>query len=156
MWLPPGDRPAPLDKFGPGVRLGALVAALDEHWPDLRQRARDAEAENWREAGWSDDETPPGLFLDQMWPAAVAYAISLHTQAAERRTHRPPLQHLFGSFDSLRDHLALIDSPLDFDDIESTLGVGIETILEALWPRPTPRRRHDPETSNPGQRGDRG
>jgi len=137
VWLPPGDRPAPLDRFGPGARLGALVAALDAHWPDLRRWARDAEAENWREAGWSDDEPAPGLFLDQMWPAAVAYAISMHTQAAERRAHRPPLEHLFGSFDSLRDHLALIESPFDFDDIESTLTVGIETIVEALW-RSTP------------------
>jgi hypothetical protein len=30
VWLPPGDRPAPLDLFGPGARLGAPVAALDE------------------------------------------------------------------------------------------------------------------------------
>lgn len=66
--------------------------------------------------------------------AAVAYAISLHTQAVERRAHRPPLQHLPGSFESLRDHLALIGSTLDFDDIESTLGVGIEVITGALWP----------------------
>jgi hypothetical protein len=47
-----------------------------------------------------------------------------------------PLRHLADSFDSLRDHLTLIDSPLDFDfdDIQSTLDVGIEVITEALWP----------------------
>jgi len=134
VWLPPGDRPAPLDRFGPGASLGALVAALDEHVPDLRQRARDTDAENWREAGLDDDEPVPDRFLNQVWPAAVAYAISLHTQAVERPAHRPPLQHLLGSFDSLRDHLALIDSPPDFDDIETTLGVGIEIITGALWP----------------------
>ena len=134
VWLPLGDRPASLDRFGPGARLGALVAALDEQQPDLRQRARDIDAENWREAGLDDDEPVPDRFLDQVWPAAVAYAISLHTQAVERHGHRPPLQHLSGSFDSLRDHLTLIDSPLDFDDIESTLGVGVGVIVEALWP----------------------
>jgi hypothetical protein len=31
-------------------------------------------------------------------------------------------------------HLRHIDNPLDFDDIETTLGVGIEVITEALWP----------------------
>jgi hypothetical protein len=134
VWLPPDDRPAPLDRFGPGARLGALVAALDEQLPDLRQRARDIDAENWREAGLDDDEPVPDRFLDEVWPAAVAYAISLHTQAVERHGHRPPLQHLSGSFDSLRDHLTLIDSPLDFDDIESTLGVAVGVIVEALWP----------------------
>jgi hypothetical protein len=134
VWLPPTDRPAPLDRFGPGARLGALVAALDEQVPDLRQRARDMDAENWREAGLDDDEPVPDRFLDQIWPAAVAYAVSFCAQAVERAAHRPPLQHLLGSFDSLRDHLTLIDSPLDFDDIESTLGVGIDTITSELWP----------------------
>jgi hypothetical protein len=40
-----------------------------------------------------------------------------------------------GSFDSLRDHLDLIDSPLDFDDIEAILDVGVEVLTEALWPQ---------------------
>lgn len=133
VWLPPGDRPAPLDRFGPGARLGALVAALDEHLPDLRQRARDLDVENWRDAGLDDDEPVPDRLLDRVWPAAVAYAVSLHTQAVERPTHRPPLQHLIGSFDALREHLNLIGSPLDFDDIEATLGVGIEVITDTLW-----------------------
>jgi CRP-like cAMP-binding protein len=57
------------------------------------------------------------------------------SQAGERPAHRPPLQHLLGSFDSLRDHLTLIDSRLDFGDIESTLGVSIEAITETLWPQ---------------------
>lgn len=48
----------PLDRFGPGASLGALVAAPDERLPDLRQRARDCDrdAEAWREAGAADDE----------------------------------------------------------------------------------------------------
>ncbi|EEP72345.1 hypothetical protein MCAG_02672 [Micromonospora sp. ATCC 39149] len=115
--------------------------------PDLRQRAHAAETENWRDAGWSDGEPPPGLFLDQVWPAAVAYAVSLQTQAAERREHRPPLQHLAGSFDSLLDHLALMESPFDFDDIESTLSVSIETIIDVLWPHPA--QMSPPENERP-------
>jgi hypothetical protein len=83
----------------------------------------------------------PERILDQVWPAAVAYAISFRTQSVERRGHRPPLQHLLGSFDSLREHPTLIDSPLAFDDIETTLSVGIETTIETLWP--TTRRGSD-------------
>jgi hypothetical protein len=134
VWLPPADRPAPLDRFGPGTRLGALVGTLDEALPGLRQRVRDIEAENGREAGLDDDDPVPDRFVEQVWPAAVAYAISFVAQAGERPAHRPPLQHLTGSFDSLRDHLTLIGSRLDFDDIESTLSVGVEVIIEALWP----------------------
>jgi hypothetical protein len=134
VWLPPGARPAPLEGFGPGARLGALVAALDGHLPGLRQRARDRDAGYWRDGGLDDSEPVPGRFLDQVWPAAVAYAISLHTQAVERPAHRPPLQHLPGSFDALRDHLDLIGSPLGFDGIESTLTAGIEVLTETLWP----------------------
>lgn len=92
------------------------------------------DAENWREAGLDDDEPVPDRFLDQVWPAVVAYAVSFCAQAVERPAHRPPLQHLLGSFDSLRDHLTLIGSGLAFDDIESTLGVGIDVITAALWP----------------------
>jgi hypothetical protein len=134
VWLPPGDRPTPLDRFGPGARLGALVAALDEHTPQLRQRARDLDADGWREAGYDEDEPLPDRFVEQVWPAAVAYAIAFHTQAAERPGHRPPLQHVFGSFDALRDHLPIMGSDLDADDIESTLGVSVQAITEALWP----------------------
>jgi hypothetical protein len=116
------------------------VAALDEQLPDLRQHARDIAAKNWREAGWDDDEPVPDRMRDQIWPAAVAYADSLHTQAVERPAHRPPLQHLLGSFDSLPEHLTLIDSTLDFDDIETTLSVGVEAITETLWPQDNPLR----------------
>jgi hypothetical protein len=56
VWLPPGDRPAPLDQFGPGARLGALVEALDKHAPQVRQRARELDAEGWLEAGYDEDE----------------------------------------------------------------------------------------------------
>ena len=69
-----------------------------------------------------------------MWPAAVAYAISIHTQALERPTHRPPLHHALYSIDTLREHMDMTESPLDFADIESTLGVGVAILTEALWP----------------------
>lgn len=137
VWLPPGTRPAPLDRFGPGARLGALVEALDEHYPQLRQQARDFGADGWREAGYGDDEDDllPDRFVEQVWPAAAAYAIAFHAQAAERSAHRPPLEHVFGSFDALRDHLTLIGSDLDAADVESTLHVGVRAITEALWPQ---------------------
>lgn len=133
VWLPPGDRPVPLDRFGAGARLGALVSALDMQIPELRQRARDVHAENQRDAGI--DDASHGQLLEQMWPVAVAYAVSLQTQAVERVQHRAPLEHLLGSFDALRDHLTLVESALDFDDVESALSVGITVISEALWPR---------------------
>jgi hypothetical protein len=46
-------------------------------------------------------------------------------RASTRRAH---------SFDSLNDHPTLIASPLDVDDIQSTLDVRIEVITEALLP----------------------
>jgi hypothetical protein len=138
-WRRPFTVPAPHAGWWPAGwarrTTGAVADALDETLLELRQRTRDLQAEYWREGGLDDDPVPDS-FLDQVWPAAVAYAICLQTQAEERPCHRPPLQHLPGSFDELREHLTLIDSVLDFDDIESTVGVGIEAVTEALWPQP--------------------
>jgi len=137
IWLPPADRrPAPLAGFGPGARLGAVVAALDEALPDLRQQVRDEQTENWREGGGlyadEDDEPLPDRFVAQVWPAAAAYAVSLATQATERPRHRPPLEHVLGSFDALPEHFGLAGSRLNVADVEATIGVGIEVITRAL------------------------
>jgi hypothetical protein len=137
IWLPPPDRrPAWLAGLGPGARLGAVVSVLDEAWIDLRQRIRAEQAESWREAAGlgdgEEDEEALDRFVEQVWPAAVAYAVSMTTQAAERPQHRPPLEHLLGSFDSLPDHLRLMGSSVDFNDVESTISVGIEILTDAL------------------------
>jgi len=137
IWLPPADRrPAPLAGFGPGARLGAVVAALDEALPDLREQVRAEQAQSWREGGGlyddEDDEPVPDRFVAQVWPAAVAYAVSFAIQAAERPRHRPPLEHVLGSFDALPDHFGLVGSTLNVDDVEATIGVGIEVISRAL------------------------
>ncbi len=59
IWLPPADRrPAPLAGFGPGARLGAVVAALDEALPDLREQVRAEQAQSWREGGGLYDDEP--------------------------------------------------------------------------------------------------
>jgi hypothetical protein len=160
VWLPPGDRPAPLNRFGPGARLGAIVTALDEHFPDLRQRARERGAEGWREAGAGEDEQIPDHVLDPVWPAAVAYAISFRTQVLDRPSQRQHAEDVFDSLDTLRDHLDLVESTLDFYAVEMTVILGIEVVTEALWGDATkpgdPRERSRPtgyvEAAAPGER----
>jgi hypothetical protein len=56
------------------------------------------------------------------------------TQALERPSRRPPLQHALDSIDTLREYMDPTESPLDFDDITSTLVVGVEILTESLWP----------------------
>lgn len=134
IWLPPAkQRPPALAGLGPGARLQAVVAAIDTAHPDIRDRARDLQHQASDEDHDSSDETvPTGRFVDQMWPAAVAYAITFATQRAER-PDTSGLWNVMGSFDELRSHLsAVLCCQLDFEDIESTLGCGIEVLAEAL------------------------
>lgn len=60
----------PLDNFGPGARLGVLVAAHDEELPGLRQFVRDRDAHYWREGSFDGGEAVPPI-LEHVWPAAL-------------------------------------------------------------------------------------
>jgi hypothetical protein len=58
--------------------------------------------------------------------------VAFTTQAAERSTHRAPLEHVGDSFATFADHLRQLDNGLDDLDIELTLSTGLEVVGEAL------------------------
>jgi hypothetical protein len=130
IWLPPVcSRPRPLERFGPGARLEAVVEAIDIAHPDLRQHVHDRLHEVHAEAGV---ENGSDGFVEAIWPAVLAYVVAFTTQAAERPAHRAPLEHVVHSFDAFRDHLGQLGSSLDDLDIQLTLGVGLEVVAAAL------------------------
>jgi hypothetical protein len=65
-------------------------------------------------------------------------------RSSEAANPERPIPHDPSDAPSLRDHLTLIQSRSEFDDIESTLDVGIEAIIESCGPT-TGTRRHDVE-----------
>jgi hypothetical protein len=133
IWLPPADhRPRCLERFGPGARLEAVVEAVDGAYPELRGRVRDELREVGLEASGGEEEGPDS-FVESIWPAVIAYVVTLTTQAAERPSQRAPLTHVTYSFDTILDHLDQVDSSLDDDtDLKLTLGVGLEVVAAAL------------------------
>ncbi|MEV4237062.1 hypothetical protein AB0J47_18010 [Nocardia sp. NPDC049737] len=134
IWLPPADRrPSALADFGCGACLTHIAAAIDQAHPDLRaiSRANRAdEVSEYLEDGESDDLDD--ATLEQIWPAAIAYAVALLTQKYERPTHRAPW-HVMESFE-LAEWLDELESDLDYFQVESVLGMAIPTILNALDP----------------------
>ncbi|MEU8308954.1 hypothetical protein AB0C84_35870 [Actinomadura sp. NPDC048955] len=135
IWLPERPICAALAPFGPGARLGAVVQALDCAYPALRDRVRaelaEIDAEIAAEGG-EGDQPRPDRFVQAVWPALVAYVISMSTQAAERPDQRPPLQHLSGSFEMLPHYMREIGSDLNPDDVVSTLECGLELLPRLL------------------------
>ncbi len=130
IWLPPASiRPHPLEGFGPGARLAAIVRAVDTAHPHLRQQVRDRLREAHAEAGV--EEASDG-FAEAIWPAVLAYVVAFRTQAGERPAHRAPLEHVVDSFATFADHLGQLGSSLDDIDIELTLSVGLEVVGDAL------------------------
>ncbi len=130
IWLPPASvRPHPLNGFGPGARLAAIVQAVDSAHPHLRQRVRDRLREAPAEASV---EEPLDGFAEAIWPAVLAYVVAFSTQAVERPAHRAPLAHVVDSFATFADHLGPLGSSLDDLDIELTLSAGLEVVGDAL------------------------
>jgi hypothetical protein len=130
IWLPPASiRPHPLDGFGPGAGLAAIVRAVDSAHPHLRQQVRDRLREAHAEAGV---EEPADGFAEAIWPAVLAYVVAFTTQAVERPAHRAPLEHVGDSFATFTDHLRQLGSSLDDLNIELTLCAGLEVVGEAL------------------------
>lgn len=145
-WLPDTPPPA-LAELAVGARLGAIVEAVDAAHPGLRDLAVDAyEQEN------ADPDEPSGddrraamtLLLEHLWPAVLAYAVSMPAQAIERAGHQHPLdtgipfellyQHAAaGLAGKLWHGAALLDSAIG--TVASALG---------LW-APRPSQGDDPE-----------
>ena len=134
IWLPPVEhRPRALADLGCGASLGAIAEAIDRAHPDLRAISKANRADDmseYLEDGESDDLND--ATWEQVWPAAVAYAVALLTQKTERPSHRTPW-HVMESFE-LDEWIDELDSDLDCDHVESVLGVAIPTIVHALDP----------------------
>lgn len=137
IWLPERPICAALAAIGPGARLAAVVQALDRAYPDLRDRVRTELAETDAEiaAEYGEEDQPRrDRFVEAVWPALLAYVVTASTQAAERPDHRPPLQHLSGSFEMLPEYMTEIGSTLDPDDVISTLECGLELLPPLFQP----------------------
>ncbi|WP_030237530.1 hypothetical protein [Streptomyces sp. NRRL S-350] len=133
IWLPPNSRPAALASLGPGASLKAVVEAVERAHPDLRERFRATLAEDLEEDPDADHED---YLVETLWPAVIAYVVTLGTQSQERPGHRPPWHVLSDSFEpgTLADHFAELGSGLDGRSLHVTftLEVGVRTVAEAL------------------------
>lgn len=136
IWLPPQDRPAALAALGPGAGLAAVVAAVETAHPDLRDRFRARLAEDLDDDPEETGTVSEDHLVEELWPAVVAYAVALGTQAQERSGHRPPWHVLSDSFEpgTLSDHFEEMGSQLDADrlGVGFTLDVGVRTVAEVL------------------------
>ncbi|WP_225634658.1 hypothetical protein [Streptomyces solaniscabiei] len=74
--------------------------------------------------------------MEQLWPAVIAYAITLAAQEQERPGHRPPWHVLSDSFErgTLAGCFRQLGSSLDAQDLSVcfTLEVGLPVVAEAL------------------------
>ncbi|MFE9250951.1 hypothetical protein [Streptomyces sp. NPDC007088] len=115
IWLPPAaDRHPMFRHLGAGANLSALVDAVDRHDPTARAEAktmcREADV-RWRDA---------------LWPAAIAYAVALTTQACERARHRTPYHLLH----SLSDGIGQVMKPFAVTGDASNVESGLMELLE--------------------------
>jgi hypothetical protein len=137
VWLPPGDLPPALEHLSPGTSLATLVDTVEKAHPDLRDRFRAQTAatlEEDEEPGEGQD--PPDYLVEQLWPAAICYAVSAATQARERPDARSPWDLLDDGFEegNLAENFDQIGSTLDADALGPvfTLSIGAPVIAEAL------------------------
>lgn len=136
MWLPPHTRHAALNSLGTGAGLTRVVEAVEAAHPDLRDRFRAHLAESLEED--LDDPNGDGkdYLVEQVWPAVIAYVVTLATQEQQRPGHRPPWHVLSDSFEpgTPAGHFEEIGSSLDADGlgVGFTLDVGVGIVAEAL------------------------
>ncbi len=129
LWLPPAaHRPAALRGLDVGASLGAVTAAVEEAHPDLAARVNDELRASWLE---SHDGDAPERFTARIWPAVIAYVVTLAGQAADRPAYRPSW-HVVESFDALPDHLHQLGTDLDLDHLHATLSVGLDIVPDIL------------------------
>lgn len=133
IWLPPTNQPTALTNLGPGASLHTVAAAVEAAHPDLRDQFHP-----WLEAELG---TPPpqesGCLVEELWPAAIAYAVTFATDRVERRGHQQPLVDVFDCIQerSLADHFAHLRSTLIGDrtmDALITLEFGAQLVATAL------------------------
>lgn len=110
IWLPPpADRHPMFRHLGAGATLAALVDAVDRHDPTAQGAAKTlcrAVGVRWRDA---------------LWPAAIAFAVALTTQACERDRHRTPYHLVYSLSDGLEQTMKPFAVTGDASNIESGL-----------------------------------
>ncbi|MFJ4679085.1 hypothetical protein [Kitasatospora sp. NPDC088783] len=135
VWLPPGNLPAALQPLSPGTSLAKLVDAVERDHPDLRERFR-ARLADILEDEEDDEEGAPDYLVEELLPAAICYAVTAATQAAERPRGHSPWHLLSDGFEegNLADCFEEIGSILDTDPLGPafTLSVGVPLIAELL------------------------
>lgn len=137
VWLPPGDLPPALQDLGPGTSLGNLVSAVEAAHPDLRDRFRAQLAATLEEDEEdSGSEDPRDYLVEQLWPAAICYAVAAATQFRERPGGLSPWHLLDDGFEegNLAENFDQVGSTLDADSLGPvfTLSIGVPLIAEAL------------------------
>ncbi|MCX4783891.1 hypothetical protein [Streptomyces sp. NBC_01264] len=147
VWLPPGDLPPALEGLAPGTSLATLVAAVERAHPDLRDHYRTelaASLELDEDEGEEEGATRGhrDYLVEQLWPAAICYAVTAATQERERPAGRSPWNLLEDGFEegTLADHFDQVGSTLDADALGPvfTLSIGVPVIARALGWNPTP------------------
>jgi hypothetical protein len=144
VWLPPKEqRPPALAELGCGATLERVCSAVEDAHPELRDVFRARELEDLRVARMEDGDDPAGAdddpfrvaqaVFDRFWPAAIAFAVGLLTQQAERPAHRDPW-HILESFE-LAEWIEVLDPALDDFQVECVLRYGVPIIRDALAPR---------------------
>ncbi|MGW1362937.1 hypothetical protein ACWCQP_36715 [Streptomyces chartreusis] len=137
VWLPPDDLPTALECLAPGTSLDTLVSAVEAAHPDLRDRFR-AETADTVEWDREEDDGPKtrDYLVEQLWPAAICYAVSAATQLRERPDGRSPWHLLDDGFEegTLAEYFDELGSTLDADSLGPvlTLSIGVPLIAEAL------------------------
>lgn len=137
VWLPPGDLPPALQGLGPGTSLGTLVSAVEAAHPDLRDGFRAELAATLEE----DEEDSGGedtrdYLVEQLWPAAICYAVTAAAQFRERPGGLSAWHLLDDGFEegNLAENFDQVGSTLDADSLGPvfTLSIGVPLIAEAL------------------------
>lgn len=136
VWLPPGALPPMLAHLAPGTSLGTLVRAVEQAHPDLRDRFHAQLATVLEPPEEEDGADPRDYLVEQLWPAAVCYAVSAATQERERPAGMSPWHLLGDCFEegNLADHFDALGSTLDADSLGPmfTLSIGAPLIAKTL------------------------
>ncbi|MFE5974310.1 hypothetical protein ACFQ64_19375 [Streptomyces sp. NPDC056460] len=138
VWLPASGLPPALEHLRPGTSLSTLVAAVEQAYPDLRDRFRTElaaaldEDEEDEDAGAGRED----YLVEELWPAAIVYAVTAAAQALERPAGTSPWHLLSDGFEegNLADCFEEIGSTLDGHSLGTTftLSIGVPVIARAL------------------------
>lgn len=135
LWLPPEGRTRPpaLDGLACASALSTVVGRIDRAVPQLRDRVKTAVRKQAPHL-----HATPGLLdrvnptVDRLWPAIIAYVITLETHRAEHPSDRGPWQ-VTESFDVV-EWINELRSDLHYLVVQAVLRTGILIVQAELFP----------------------